>query len=228
MSLDFFQTRSWSIFTSPFSDSSLVSFPGSFLAPSPESTLPEPILPESIPPESILPKPPSPSSPFPSPSFPLPNPPTQIPKLIPLTQGAGETLRGTLNATVDRRFGHASPAMHAKNEDVINAGRAEIQTGRFAHQHEYWPHLVPGGGNNTDTNSGSSAGESDVGGVGAREGGTAQSGWGCAWRMGGRLGNLIAKASQEGLESGKGDGVGVGRQRMEKSSGRGKLRVVDV
>lgn len=53
--------------------------------------------------------------------------------------GAGETLRGTLNATADRRFGHVSPATHAKSEDVINAGCAEIQTGRFAHQHEYRP-----------------------------------------------------------------------------------------
>ena len=69
---------------------------------------------------------------IPFPKLSHPNPQTISP-----TQGAGETLRGTLNATADRRFGYVSLATHAKSEDVINAGCAETQTGRFAHQHEH-------------------------------------------------------------------------------------------
>jgi hypothetical protein len=46
-------------------------------------------------------------------------------------QGVGETLRGTLNSSVDRRFGHASPETLAKNEQTLAAGRAEIETGKF-------------------------------------------------------------------------------------------------
>jgi len=80
--------------------------------------------------------------------------------------------------------------------------------GCFAHQHEYRSHPVAGGGNNdTDTNSGSSAGGSEVGGVGAGEGGAAHGGVGAAReRTGERLGNLTAKASQGGLGLGKGTG----------------------
>ena len=56
--------------------------------------------------------------------------------------------------------------------------------------------------------------------MGAGGGGAAHGGVGAAHgRTGGKLGNLIAKASQGGLGSGKGDGVGVERQMMEKSLG---------
>jgi hypothetical protein len=46
-------------------------------------------------------------------------------------QGVGETLRGTLNSTMDRKFGHASPETLAKNEQTLAAGRAEIESGKF-------------------------------------------------------------------------------------------------
>ncbi|KAF2136497.1 uncharacterized protein K452DRAFT_362488 [Aplosporella prunicola CBS 121167] len=41
--------------------------------------------------------------------------------------GAAETLRGTLNSTVDRRFGADAETM-AKNDRVVQAGRAEINS----------------------------------------------------------------------------------------------------
>jgi hypothetical protein len=41
-------------------------------------------------------------------------------------QGAGETLRGTFNDTFDRR----NPAAHAKNQAIIEKGRAEIEAAR--------------------------------------------------------------------------------------------------
>ena len=46
-------------------------------------------------------------------------------------QGVGETLRGTLNSSIDSRFGHASPETLAHNQQTLDAGRAEIETGRF-------------------------------------------------------------------------------------------------
>jgi hypothetical protein len=59
-------------------------------------------------------------------------------------------------------------------------------------------------------------------GVSAEGGGAAHGGVGAAHeRTGGRLGSLIAKASQGGLGSGKGDGVGVERQRTKESLGGG-------
>ncbi|KAM0806006.1 hypothetical protein BDR22DRAFT_830022 [Usnea florida] len=45
--------------------------------------------------------------------------------------GVGETLRGTLNSTVDRRF-HAPPEQQAQNERVLNAGRQEIESGHLS------------------------------------------------------------------------------------------------
>lgn len=50
--------------------------------------------------------------------------------------GVGETLRGTLNSNIDRRFtGSGNPEKHAaivkKHEDVIAAGRSEIENQRF-------------------------------------------------------------------------------------------------
>ena len=56
--------------------------------------------------------------------------------------------------------------------------------------------------------------------MGAGEGGPAHGGVRAAHvRTGGRLGNLVAKASQGRLGSGKGDRVGAGRLRAEKSRG---------
>jgi len=43
-----------------------------------------------------------------------------------ISQGAGETLRGTFNDTFDRR----NPAAHAKNQAVIDKGRSEIEAAR--------------------------------------------------------------------------------------------------
>lgn len=73
-------------------------------------------------------------------------PPQQIPQGVPQKQptlanlkaaahgihGAGEALRGTFNSTVDRRFGRDDPAVHAKNQAVIDAGRSEIESQNFA------------------------------------------------------------------------------------------------
>jgi hypothetical protein len=47
--------------------------------------------------------------------------------------GAGETLRGTLNNTVDKRFAKPNSAVHAKNQAAIDKGRAEIESGHFVH-----------------------------------------------------------------------------------------------
>lgn len=46
--------------------------------------------------------------------------------------GAGETLRGTLNGSVDRRF-HASPETIAANEAVTRQGAEEIEYGHLSH-----------------------------------------------------------------------------------------------
>jgi hypothetical protein len=47
-------------------------------------------------------------------------------------QGAGETLRGTLNSSVDRRFG-ANHQTTAKDQAAIETGRYEVENGRFEH-----------------------------------------------------------------------------------------------
>ncbi|KAF2656851.1 hypothetical protein K491DRAFT_596198 [Lophiostoma macrostomum CBS 122681] len=47
--------------------------------------------------------------------------------------GAGETLRGTLNNTVDKRFMKPNSAVHAKNQAAIERGRTEIETGHYVH-----------------------------------------------------------------------------------------------
>lgn len=46
-------------------------------------------------------------------------------------QGAGETLRGTFNSSIDRHVGHASPERLAAHNQVLAAGRSEIETGKF-------------------------------------------------------------------------------------------------
>ncbi|KAF2185410.1 hypothetical protein K469DRAFT_738861 [Zopfia rhizophila CBS 207.26] len=43
--------------------------------------------------------------------------------------GAGEPLRGTLNSTDDKRFVAPTSTVHAKNQQAINRGREEIETG---------------------------------------------------------------------------------------------------
>jgi len=50
--------------------------------------------------------------------------------------GAGETLRGTLNSSVDRHFGGSSAAIE-KNQAAIEAGRYEIEKGKFYHPNQY-------------------------------------------------------------------------------------------
>jgi hypothetical protein len=50
-------------------------------------------------------------------------------------QGAGETLRGTLNSTVDRHFG-ANPRAMEKNQAAIDAGRYEVENRRFYHPND--------------------------------------------------------------------------------------------
>ncbi|KAJ3525371.1 hypothetical protein NM208_g11671 [Fusarium decemcellulare] len=52
--------------------------------------------------------------------------------------GAGETLRGTLNSTVDKHFG-ANPKAMDKNQAAIDAGRYEIENRMFYHPNEYRP-----------------------------------------------------------------------------------------
>jgi hypothetical protein len=52
-----------------------------------------------------------------------------LPRLT-ATQGVGETLRGTLNDTVDRRFGNNQQARD-KNQAAIDAGRFEIEQRRL-------------------------------------------------------------------------------------------------
>ena len=47
-----------------------------------------------------------------------------------MIQGAGEALRGTVNSAVDRRF-KASPEQVAAHNQVAQAGREEIETGRM-------------------------------------------------------------------------------------------------
>ena len=45
-------------------------------------------------------------------------------------QGVGETLRGTLNSSLDRRFG--APQSTVEQHDAVSAaGRSEIESGRF-------------------------------------------------------------------------------------------------
>lgn len=51
--------------------------------------------------------------------------------LLIIHQGAGETLRGALNSSVDRRF-HAPPDTVAKHDEVAASGRSEIESGRFS------------------------------------------------------------------------------------------------
>ncbi|EAW11865.1 protein dprC [Aspergillus clavatus NRRL 1] len=46
--------------------------------------------------------------------------------------GAGESLRGALNAAVDKAFGHEEGA--ARNEAIANRGEQEIQTGNLCSQ----------------------------------------------------------------------------------------------
>lgn len=45
-------------------------------------------------------------------------------------QGAGESLRGALNAAVDRTFGTEEGVQ--KNQDVARKGEQQIQSGKFS------------------------------------------------------------------------------------------------
>ena len=58
---------------------------------------------------------------------------------LTVNQGAGETLRGTLNNTVDKRFAKPNSAVHAKNQAAIDTGRAEIESGQFARHQQRLP-----------------------------------------------------------------------------------------
>ncbi len=60
-------------------------------------------------------------------------------------QGAGETLRGTVNSAVDRQF-HAPAGTVAAHEEVANAGRREIESGRLNHGGTREPLEGPGPG----------------------------------------------------------------------------------
>lgn len=46
-------------------------------------------------------------------------------------QGAGETLRGTFNQAIDKRVGQ-NPEAIAKNNQVLDGGRQEIESGRLS------------------------------------------------------------------------------------------------
>jgi hypothetical protein len=52
-----------------------------------------------------------------------------MPRLIQCTQGAGEALRGTLNAAVDKTFGHQEGA--ERNQEIAQKGEQEVQSGQF-------------------------------------------------------------------------------------------------
>lgn len=66
-------------------------------------------------------------------------------------QGAGETLRGTVNSAVDRRF-NEQPATVAAHQQIAEQGRREIETGRLNHsastatQNSYHPNVDRGMG----------------------------------------------------------------------------------
>ena len=48
-----------------------------------------------------------------------------------LLQGAGETLRGTLNQALDKHGG-GDPAAVEKNNRVVEGGRQEVESGRLS------------------------------------------------------------------------------------------------
>jgi hypothetical protein len=56
--------------------------------------------------------------------------------LMLFLQGAGETLRGTLNSTVEKHFG-ANPQAIEANQAAIDAGRYEMDNRRFYHPNDY-------------------------------------------------------------------------------------------
>ncbi|KAF7508288.1 hypothetical protein GJ744_009433 [Endocarpon pusillum] len=47
--------------------------------------------------------------------------------------GAGETLRGTLNSSIDRHIGHAPPEKLAAHQQVLAHGASEIESGKLYH-----------------------------------------------------------------------------------------------
>lgn len=59
--------------------------------------------------------------------------------MLTTMKGVGETLRGTLNDSIDRRFGN-NPQARDKNQAAIDAGRFEIEQRRF-----YQPHRAEDG-----------------------------------------------------------------------------------
>jgi hypothetical protein len=52
-----------------------------------------------------------------------------MPRLIRCTQGVGESLRGTVNAAVDKAFGHKDGT--ERNQEIARKGEQEIQSGQF-------------------------------------------------------------------------------------------------
>jgi hypothetical protein len=132
-------------------------------------------------------------------------------------QGVGETLRGTLNSTVDRRMpGNAPEATHAKNQAVLGAGRSEIETGHYVHSNR----PMQGQSQYGSAQAQPQYGDSTT--VSSDRTGAAQG------RTGGRLGSLVHKVSEKGLNSMSGGAGGgpLGKQRGETSPG-GRLRVVN-
>ncbi len=81
----------------------------------------------SLCPQGCDPPPPPPPNPL------VPTPPTCSNHTDPTPQGVGETLRGTVNSSVDRRF-KASPEAIAAHESVVRAGQEEMNSGRLHHK----------------------------------------------------------------------------------------------
>jgi len=140
--------------------------------------------------------------------------------------GVGETLRGTLNSTVDHRMpGNAPEATHAKNQAVLDAGRSEIETGRYVHSNRPMQGQPQYGSAQAQLQYGNAQAQPQYGNsttVSSDRTGTAQG------RTGGRLGSLVHKVSEKGLNSmsGGAGGGSLAKQKGERSPG-GRLRIVN-
>lgn len=131
-------------------------------------------------------------------------------RLIPTSQGAGETLRGSLNSAVDKRFGNAPPETLATHQNQINAGKQEFQTGVFNEQTKYQEGGAPKLKGILRKTGG------DVGGYNAGE----SSGTSGAWMNG-------AGMSGMGISKGNGMGNEAASGGNEDGLGNGKLRVIN-
>ncbi|KAI1338357.1 hypothetical protein F5Y15DRAFT_126553 [Xylariaceae sp. FL0016] len=132
--------------------------------------------------------------------------------------GAGETLRGTLNSVVDERFS-SDPRAHEKNQAALTRGQYEIENRRFLHaqgetqpprdntpvrQQQQQSPVVPNYGYSADITGGNAWDEPRT-------------------PIGGRLGNLLNKATSR-LPSGgvsDADGEPKSRTRLQKRSSSG-------